>query len=162
MDDIIIQKLSFEDCEIWLKLAHEADKIVGKLIQDINIFFEGFDLYMNSKIQKSEAYMAINDNSKECMGIVAFSRTYNRITFLGVFEAFDFTAVGSKLVGFALKQLDCSKYITANVLKGDIEPLQKEKHLYETFGFIEDNNSIFEAGVPACMLRLEPNNEVKN
>lgn len=162
MDNIIIQKLSFDDCQIWLNLAHEADKIVQNLIQDINIFYEGFDLYMNSKIQKNEAYMAINDNSKQCMGIVAFSRTYNRITFLGVFEAFDFIRVGSKLVDFSLKQLDCSKHITVNVLKGELEPLQKEKHLYETFGFIEYDNSIFEAGVPACMLRLSPNNEVKN
>lgn len=162
MDNIGIQKLSFDDCEIWLKLAHEADKMVKDLIQDINIFYEGFDIYMNSKIQKNEAYMAINDNSKKCMGIVAFSRTYNRITFLGVFETFDFVAVGSKLIEFALKELDCSKHITANVLKGDVEPFQKGKHLYETFGFIEYDNSIFEAGVPACMLRLEPNNEVKN
>ncbi|GKX66440.1 hypothetical protein [Inconstantimicrobium mannanitabidum] len=62
MDNIIIQKLSFDDCEIWLNLAHEADKIVQNLIEDLNIFYEGFDLYMNSKIQKNEAYMAINDN----------------------------------------------------------------------------------------------------
>ncbi|ADL50805.1 hypothetical protein [Clostridium cellulovorans] len=98
--------------------------------------------------------MAINDNSKKSMGIVAFSRTYNRITFLGVFEEFDFLNVGAKLIDFALKQLDCSKHITANVLRGNIEPLQKEKHLYETFGFIEYDNSIFEARVPACMLML--------
>lgn len=158
MNKIIIQKLSFDDCQIWLNLAHEADKIVQKLIPDINIFYEGFDLYMNSKIQKNEAYMVVNDDSKKCMGIVAFSRTYNRITFLGVFELFDFIGVGSKLVDFALKQLDCSKPISANVLKGDIEPLQKERQLYETFGFIEYDNSIFEAGVPACMFRLSLNN----
>ena len=79
-----------------------------------------------------------------------------------LFESFDFVRVGSKLVDFSLKQLDRSKHITANVLKGDIEPLQKEKHLYETFGFIEYDNSIFEAGVPACMLRLSLSDEVKN
>lgn len=156
MDNMIIQKLTLDNRQIWLALAHESDKIVKMLIENIDIFYDGFDSYMNTKIEKNEAYMAIDDNLKQCMGIVAFSKTYNRITFLGVFELFDFISVGSKLIDFALKQLDFSKPISANVLKGGIEPLLKERQLYETFGFVEYDNSIFEAGVPACMMRLFP------
>ncbi|MDF2505443.1 GNAT family N-acetyltransferase [Clostridium sp.] len=156
MDNIIIHKLTLYDCRIWLNLAHESDKIVEMLIENIHTFYEGFDSYMNAKIEKNEAYMAIDDNLKQCMGIVAFSKTNNRITFLGVFELFDFISVGSKLIDFALNQLDFSKPISANVLKGDIEPLLKERQLYEKFGFVEHDNSIFEASVPACMLRLFP------
>ncbi|ADL50806.1 hypothetical protein [Clostridium cellulovorans] len=52
MDNIVIQNLSFADCQTWLNLAHESDKIVENLISDINIFYEGFDLYMNSKYKK--------------------------------------------------------------------------------------------------------------
>lgn len=70
------------------------------LIENIDIFYKGFDSYMKSKIKKNEAYMAIDDNLKQCMGIVAFSKTYNRITFLGVFKLFDFISVAAKLIDF--------------------------------------------------------------
>ena len=160
MDNIVIRKLSFEDCEIWISLARESDRTVIKLITNVDSFYEGFDLYMKAKIQKNEAYMAVNDNYIQCMGIVAFSRTYNRITFIGVFESFDFISVGTRLVDFALKQLDCLKPISANVLKGNFLPLLEERQLYESFGFVEYDNSILEAGVPACMLKLYPNNGV--
>ncbi|MBZ9687352.1 hypothetical protein G9F72_013550 [Clostridium estertheticum] len=56
-----------------------------------------------------------------------------------------------------MKQLDYSKHISANILRGDLEPLLKEKLLYQKFGFVEFDNSIFEAGVPACMIQLSPN-----
>lgn len=158
MDNTIIRKLTLNDCEIWLKLAYESNKIIQKLIPNSDVFYEGFDLYMNAKIQKNEAYMVVNENLNQCMGIVAFSKTYNRITFLGAFELYDFMSVGSKLIHFALKQLDCSKHISANILKGNIQPLLKERQLYKTFGFVEYDNSVVEAGVPACMLRLYPDN----
>jgi hypothetical protein len=158
MDNTIIRKLTLNDCETWLKLAYESDKIIRKLIPNSDVFYEGFDLYMDAKIQKNEAYMVVDENLNQCMGVVAFSKTYNRITFLGVFELHDFRSVGSKLIHFALKQLDCSKPISVNVLKGSIQPLLEERQLYEAFGFVEYNNSIVEAGVPACMFRLYPNN----
>lgn len=140
-----------------MNLAHESDEIVEKLITNVNIFYEGFDTYMNTKIRKKEAYMAVDDSLKQCLGIVTFSKTYNRTTFLGVFEAFNFIFVGFMLIDFALKQLDYSKPISANVLKGNIQHLLKERKSYETFGFVECDNSILEAGVLACMLILSPN-----
>lgn len=71
-------------------------------------------------------------------------------------EASDFESVGSKLIVIVLEQLDTSEDITSNVLRGDFEPLIKEKKLYQQYGFVEYNNSIYEAGVPARMMKLYP------
>ncbi|MBZ9687351.1 hypothetical protein G9F72_013545 [Clostridium estertheticum] len=43
-----------------------------KLVPNIDIFYEGFDIYMNAKIKQNEAFRAVNGDSKQCMGIAAF------------------------------------------------------------------------------------------
>jgi len=111
---------------------------------------------MEAKIKQNEAFMAVDESTRQCAGIIAFSKKNNRITFFGVSEASDLISVGSKLINKVLEQLDTSKDITANVLRGDIEPLLKEKKLYQQYGFVVYNNSIYEAGVPACMMKLHP------
>jgi GNAT superfamily N-acetyltransferase len=143
-----------EDKYIWLGLAHETDKNVRDIITDIGIFYEGFDKYMEAKIIQNEAYMAVDKISTQCIGIVAFSKKYNRITFLGVSEKYDFDKIGFKLIEYTLPKLDNTKDISTNVFKGNHERLLQVKHLYEKFGFVEYDNTIFEAGVPACMMKL--------
>lgn len=149
-----IRAVTMNDWQIWINLAHEGDKIVKDLISDISIFYEGFDKYMKSKILQNEAYMATDEISGECIGIVAFSRKNNRITFFAVSKIFDLEKVGSKLIEFTLNKLDCTKEISVNVLKH--EKLLKEKELFHRFKFIEYDDSIFEAGVPACMMKRYP------
>lgn len=152
-----IRALTMGDLQTWLNFAHDiSDKIVEKLVPDISIFFEGFDTYMEIKIKQNEAYMAVDEFSERCMGVIAFSKKHNRITFFGVSELSDFEVLGSKLIELALEQLDCSRDITANVLKGDFEQLFKEKKLYEKYRFIEYDSTIFEAGVPAYIMKRSP------
>jgi hypothetical protein len=57
-----------------------------KIISDISIVYEGFDIYMEAKIKQNEAYMAVNEASQECAGIIAFSKKHNRIIFWGSFQ----------------------------------------------------------------------------
>lgn len=155
MEKIDIRTMRLDDLHIWEKFAHDiSDSIVKKLVPDISIFYEGFYSYMDAKIKQNEAYMAVCEATKQCAGIIAFSRKNNRITFFGVSEASDFINIGSKLIDIALGQLDVSKDITANVLRGDCELLLKEKKLYHQYGFVEYDNTIYEAGVPACMMKL--------
>lgn len=157
MEKIDVRTMTLDDLHIWEKFAHDiSDNIVKKLVPDISIFYEGFDSYMEAKIKQNEVYMAVYESAKLCAGIIAFSKNNNRITFFGVSESSDFECVGSKLIDIVLGQLDTSKDITANVLRGDFEPLLKEKKLYQQYGFVEYNNSIYEAGVPACMMKLYP------
>ena len=145
-----------EDRQAWLILAHESDEIVSRLIPDIATFFGGFYDYMDAKIRQNEAFMAEDRISKRCQGIVGFSKKHNRITFLGVAKNRDFQKIGSKLIVFALNQLDNSREISVNVLKSDSEPIKQERKLYESLGFTEHDNTIFEAGVPACMMKRPP------
>jgi hypothetical protein len=146
-----------DDLEIWSTFAHEtSDNIIKELIPDMKVFYEGFDIYMESKIKKQEAYMAIDIFSKNCVGIIAFSQRHNRITFLGILDRVDYEVVGCKLMDKAFEMLDCTKEISTNVLLGDCEPLRQEKRLFEKYGFVETDNSTIEASVPACLMKCYP------
>jgi hypothetical protein len=74
---------------------------------------------MAAKIKQHEAFMAMDRMSEKCLGIVAFSKNHNRITFIGVTQDADFQKVGGKLMEVALNQLDNTKEITVNVLRAD-------------------------------------------
>jgi len=145
-----------DDWQTWLELAHESDELIGKLIPDISTFYDGFDDYMKAKIRQNEAFMAVDRLSGRCLGIVAFSKSHNRITFLGVSKNNDFHIIGSKLLEVALNQLNNTKEISVTVLKSDFEPITKERTLYERFSFTEYDNTILEAGVPACLMKRPP------
>jgi len=161
MSRIDIRSMTLDDLQIWEKFAHNiSDNVVKRLIPDISIFYEGFDSYMDAKIKQNEAYIAIDEFTEQCAGIIAFSKKNNRITFFGVSEDFDFESIGSNLIDIALEKLDISSDITVNVLRGDFEPLLKEKRLYERYGFIEYDNTIYEAGVPACMMKLPAKSKI--
>lgn len=151
--------LSVEDKGVWLDFAHRvSDKIIRTLIPDTAVFYEGFDEYMESKIRKMEAYIALDEQTNDCAGIIAFSKSHNKITFFGVSESYDFDLVGKRLISSVLDKLDSSKDITANVLKGDFTQLLNEKKIYEKYGFICVDDSIYEAGVPAYMMKLYSKN----
>jgi diadenosine tetraphosphate (Ap4A) HIT family hydrolase/predicted GNAT family N-acyltransferase len=153
---VLIRALTTDDIPAWLALAYEADEIVSELLPDIDKFYEGFDDYMADKIDRHEAFMAEDRISGACMGIIAFSRNNNRITFLGVTQDADFQIVGGKLMEIALNQLDNSREITANILKSDEAVVKQERALYERFGFLESDNAIIEAGVPAIQMKRPP------
>lgn len=153
---MIIRAVTIDDIQAWLDLSHEWDDQVSTLIHDISVFYDGFDNYMESKIKKNEALMAVDKTSYQCLGVVAFSKTNNRISYFGVSKNTDFHTVGSKLMEVALNQLDMTKEISVNVFKTDLIPVQQERSLYESFGFTEIDNTIFEAGVPACLMKKSP------
>lgn len=145
-----------DDRKKWLALAHESDEIIDKLVPDVTAFYASFDDYIDAKIKQNEAFMAEDRMTKRCLGIVGFSQKNNRITFLGVTKETDFQKIGSKLMEVGLNQLDNSKEISVNVLKIAAEPIKQERRLYESLGFIEQDEMIFEAGVPACLMKRPP------
>jgi ribosomal protein S18 acetylase RimI-like enzyme len=153
---MLIRAVTMDDRQTWLALTHESDEIIEKQIPDIATFYEGFDDYMRAKIGQNESLMAEERMPKRCLGIVAFSKKNNRITYLGISENSDFQKIGQKLMEAALNQLDNSREISVNVLKSDAEPIKQERLLYESLGFIEYDNTIFEAGVPARLMKRPP------
>ena len=155
----MIKALSEADIPLWLALAHEYDLYIQPLIADLMVFYYGFDTYMLTKIQHQEAFMAVERAKPEqCGGIIAFSRTHNRITFFGVSGQYNVEDVGVFLLQHAFSQLDLSRYITVNTLKSDAGVFRREKKLFEEVGFIEQDETVLEAGIPAHLLRLSPAN----
>jgi len=150
---MLIRAVTTKDRQAWIALAHEADEIIGKMIPDIATFYEGFDDYMDAKIKQNEAFLAEDRMSKRCLGIVGFSQKNNRITFLQTAKNSNFQKIGARLMEVALNQLDKTREISVNVIKSDAEPIKQERKLYRSLGFIEDDKTIFEAGVPACLMK---------
>jgi hypothetical protein len=149
-----IRAVTEEDIPIWLKLAQESETIVKELIPEVSVFYEGFDAYMQAKIRQQEAFMAWEPDAG-CVGIVAFSRRHNGITFLGVFERHTYQYAGDPLLAFALSRLDGSQEITSTVLKGSHPRLAEEMQLYERCGFWAGEDTI-EAGAPAVVMKKLP------
>ena len=145
-----------DDIPAWLALAHEGDHVISELIQDITVFYKGFDEYMNAKIKKNEAFMGVDTSSEQCVGIAAFSRKSNGISFLGVTREADFPVIGGKLLETVLSKLDNSREITVSVIKSEDEVIKRERQLYADYGFIEDEVEVTEAGVPARLMKKLP------
>lgn len=145
-----------DDIPVWLALAHEGDDIIREFIPDISVFYKDFDRYMVDKIKNNEAFMVVDSTSESCVGIAAFSRKNNRITFLGVNREADFSEVGDKLLETVLSKLDTNREITANVIKSDDKLIKRESELYLKYGFIESEAEVIEAGVPARVMKRPP------
>ena len=154
-----IKIVDYSDIPHWVELSKEYDRYILELVPNLTEWYEGngdtsisFVKYIDSKISKGEAFMAIDDND-ECRGIVAISIANNRITFLGVSLKFDFMDVGVFLLEHALSQLDIRSDITTNIVKSNAESFQKEHELFCKYGFIFSHDGL-ENGVPvSCMVR---------
>ena len=154
---MLIKEITQEDIPVWLALAHEGDAAVARLVPDLAVFYTSFKEYMARKIAQHEAYKATDIISKKCLGIIAFSKNNNRISFIGITgKSSNFTGIGKTLMEFALKQLDRSKPITANVIDCNASMFKKECALYESFGFADTHDKIMDSGVPAILLKKEP------
>jgi len=159
---MIIKNVCLDDIPSWILLSEEYDKYVKGSVSDLSLWYEGndtlpsFDVYMKSKIQKNEAFMAINDNG-ECYGIIAISPLRNSITFFGIFHKHDFNTVGEILLEHAISKLDENASIRINELKSNSEHIQKSYTLLDKFGFNYLCDDL-EHGVPVNCLERKSNN----
>lgn len=161
MNNIKIKPITQQDIPIWIALSHEYDDYVRELVSDLTEWYEGnesdlaFTDYMNSKIEKNEAFMATDNNEKKCLGIVAFSRTYNRITFFGISHSQDYNLVGKILMSYVLNQLNTKLEIAINIIKSAAQHIEKERELIEKYGFIYISSEL-ENGVPVDKMMKQP------
>jgi hypothetical protein len=157
MTDILLKVVEINDIPQWLMLSHEFDLYIKETVGSLSQWYDGnenniaFTDYMNSKITKKEAIIAIERASTGCLGIIAFSRNNNRITFFGVSHKAHFESVSNLLIDYALSQLDTNKRITINVIKSNAEMLYKERKVFSDYGFIYSNSEL-ENGVPVDKL----------
>lgn len=156
MSNILLKVIEANDIPQWLKLSSEFDLYIKELVGSLSQWYDGnekdiaFSDYMNSKIAKKEAIMAVERANTDCLGIIAFSRNNNRITFFAVSHKAHFESVSKLLIDYALSHLDMNKRINVNVIMSDAEILCKEREVLSNYGFIY-NNSELENGVPVDM-----------
>lgn len=154
-----IKTVDYSDIPHWVSLSKEYDVYIQEIVPNLTEWYEGngtssisFEDYMDSKISKGEAFMALGEDNS-CRGIVAVSIANNRITFFGISHKYDFYEVGDFLLTHALSKLDISANITTNIVKSNAEPFQKEHALFNKYNFAYLYDGL-ENGVPvSCMER---------
>ena len=140
----------------WIALARDVESTFKNLITDIGNWYDGFDEYMTDKIRQHGAFMAVRRFTGECLGIIAFSRNNNRITFLAVSRKYRRQGIGAALLRCALRQLDTSKTITATTFRPGYMPGEPSRRLYQAFGFVGHHTPVTEHGLPMCMMQKPP------
>jgi len=147
-----IRLVTHADIPKWIALSREFDCYVLELVPDLSEWYNGneaevsFEVYMNAKIAKQEAFMAV-DKREGCLGIIAISKKNNNITFFGVSHNVDVQSVGHALLTHALAQLDSSKPVRSNIMASAAPRFQAKRELYLACGFAHSHDST-ECGVP--------------
>lgn len=140
------------DIPQWQRLSSEYDRYVYESVKNLKEWYDGnddspaFTSYMQSKIQKQEALMAVASDDV-CLGVVAFSKNSNRITFFAVSHHADFSVVGNALFTYTFAILDNSRDIYINAIISTSEWMGYHEKLYIDCGFLFHCDSI-ENGVP--------------
>lgn len=154
---MLIRWATQSDKASWIELAKNVAHIFGNINMPND---RDFHEYMNGKLSKYEALIAVDRMTNECLGIIGFSRTYNRITWFGVFEKHRRKGIGSKLLKCALNQLDNSKEITVETYREDYELGIPARNVYHENGFVDVDNNIFDhLGNPRCKMVIKPAGE---
>lgn len=152
-DRIIVEPVTTALVPQWLMLAREMEPIFqGSMVSN-----EDFHNFIRSKIEKKEAYAAFNETaSQDVMGIIAFSRSKNSISWLAVSEEYRQQGVGSELLKSAMAEMNRRKEITVITFRAGSSYAAASQALYTKFGFrVRDNNACHH-GQPRCVMCTDP------
>ncbi len=150
---MLIRWATSKDKPAWIQLADNVADIFGNSSMATD---KDFHEYMDSKLSKYEALIAMDRQSESCLGIIGFSRTHNRITWFGVFEENRGRGIGSRLLSTALRQLDNTKDITVETYRSDYPPGLPARAVYQKLGFVQVDNTIFDhLGNPRCKMTIK-------
>ena len=151
-----IRTVTDSDIPQWLELSAEYDPYVKESVSDLSEWYGGnetspaYDFYMRSKISQREAFMAV-DNADNCLGIIAFSKKNNRITFFAVSHCADFPVVADALFCRAFGLLDISKPVFISEIISAADWMRLHHEFYRNLGFAFYSDTI-ENGVPVKTL----------
>ncbi len=154
---MLIRWATKEDKTAWMQLADNVADIFRNPTMSTD---KDFHNYMDGKLSKFEALIAVDRMSGNCLGIIGFSRTYNRITWFGVFEKYRGKGIGTRLLTTALRHLDNTKTITVETYRADYPKGLAARKVYHKLGFIDEDNTVFDhLGNPICRMEIAPTNE---
>jgi diadenosine tetraphosphate (Ap4A) HIT family hydrolase len=139
---MLIRFATKQDIPLWETLSHEYDQYISEIALDFGKWYNGFDDYMNRKIEQNEAVIAVDRRSESCNGAIAFSRSHNRITFFAVSPKTRHTATADKLLTVALRQLNTNTDIIINLPVSDGTPLELDfcYFIENSFGLVKEVN----------------------
>ena len=141
-----------DDKPAWVRLAEDVSSIFGAPdMGQSRSFLE----YMDSKISKYEALAAVDRMSGDCLGVIGFSRAYNRISWLAVFENRRGKGIGTRLLNTSLRQLDTEKEITVTTFRDGFAPGAAARALYRKFGF-SDKELVMHEGQERSLMARPP------
>lgn len=91
---MLIKALNSDYIPQWLELAKEMESIFQAPMAKDKNFLD----FIRSKIKKKEVFMALDRmNPDNIMGIIAFSKSKNCISWFGVFEKYRRRGIGTRL-----------------------------------------------------------------
>ena len=152
---MLIRWATINDKKDWQTVAAAVAEIFGAPdMPESASFLE----YMDSKIDKYEALVAVDRMSSECLGFIGFSRTNNRISWFGVLENERGRGIGSRLLKTALRQLDTTNEITVTTFREDYQPGLPARVVYSKFGF-SDKEQIEHDGQPRSLMSRPSSDE---
>jgi len=137
---MLIRWTTESDLPAWYALATEVSPIF-RHPADMGVDPE-FISYAQSKTSKYEALTAVDYMSGSNMGFIGFSRTHNRISWLGVSEKYRRKGVGGRLLKTALRQFDHTKPITVETYPEGYASGTPAKNIYRKFGFVETERDL--------------------
>ena len=150
---MLIRWAATEDTAQWRHLANT----VANLFDSPDMANDPrFLAYLDTKINKHEALVAIDRISGELLGAIGFSRTNNRISWFAVSEKHRRRGIGKRLLQTALRQLDRTKEITVETFHAACLPGLPARALYQSVGFTETEAYHDENGNPRCKMSLAP------
>ena len=145
---MLVRLATAEDKPAWMALSQEYDKYISQITDNIDLWYDGFDEYMDSKIAKHNAVIAVSRMDGRCNGLIAFSKTHNRITFFAASEGMSFAETSERLLTVALRQLDSAKDISVQLPIGICDLFMTIISAFKKHGFIVTGDDLM-AGVKA-------------
>ena len=146
---MLIRQAEERDIEKWQQLANE----VADLFNSPDMGNDpGFIKYMESKIYKNEALAAIDRFSDDLIGIIGFSRKYNRISWVAVKKEHRGNGIGTELLSRALDQLDKGNDISVITFSKECKEGTAARKTYKKLGFIEADENFIHDGNRRCKM----------
>jgi diadenosine tetraphosphate (Ap4A) HIT family hydrolase len=156
---VLITEVTPEYIPQWLALAAQVEP----LFQASMAKSEEFHAFIRKKIAQRETFMALDRvHDRALVGIIAFSRSHQWISWWAVSEQYRNSGVGSQLLACALRQLDPSKDVSVMTFREGYEPGQPARHALQKAGFVEVDAPVSDDhGNPRCTMKRFPDPSIK-
>ena len=146
---MIVELATKEIFNDWIELAREVEPLFqGSMAEN-----EEFHNFMFNTIEKGQAFIIHEPNTKKLMGLITISTNKNEITWFAVAKEYRGMGIGSKLLEYAINKLNDKEEIRVITFRKDYKEGIPARRIYEKFGFKDFNDNIFFDGHPRSLMK---------